>query len=213
MGLQIPPPDETTLGDMKYTWKATAEQRETDGEVVTVYDYVITHEDGTRTLRTVTDVNGEKSTTERRETGVVEEKKDDRKPIEPPVGMPPDATFDAKRVVFTDEDGSETTTIDYTVYTRDGKYWQKQVQGDGDPEITRGTLEPLTDADVKVVMPDQPHKKHPEKKAPVSRASSYLQEPDQFLPPRRAASELSDDRRGAVRARGSVADRYLKNLK
>ncbi|KAJ8607853.1 hypothetical protein CTAYLR_008802 [Chrysophaeum taylorii] len=228
MPLEIPPPDETTLGDMKFTWKATAEQRTIEeGNVVTIYKYEISHEDGTVTFRTVTDTNGEKSTEERRERrGAAPEPA--KKPIEPPRGMPEHGTFDAKRVVFTDEENVVTTTINYTVYTEDGKWWQKEVHKDGQPiDVTKGPIEPLSEEDIKaltespatepatepappqpdqapmtiVIPPPRPAVKNPPGDEPVIETRAP-EEP----PPRRTSNY-------GIRSRGSVAERYLKNLK
>lgn len=243
MGLEIPPPDETTLGDMKYTWKATAEQKQVEnGDVVTTYKYEIRHEDGTVTHRTVTDTNGTKSTEEFKTQASGTEATPERKPIEPPQGMPEHGTFEARRVIFTDEDGVVTTTINYTVYTEEGKWSQKEVHKDGcDVEVTKGKIEPLTEEDIQNVIASaetdgQPQQQMPTINVPPPRApkQSALSEATNAKPPPKPDASASkpvedpylaarreprrDDEppvsiRPSIRARGSVADRYLKNLK
>mmetsp|Transcript_34352 Transcript_34352/g.110329 ORF Transcript_34352/g.110329 Transcript_34352/m.110329 type:complete len:142 (+) Transcript_34352:58-483(+) len=120
MPLEIPPPE--VHGDAKYTWKATAEQlpwKEGEAKVV-LYRYEIFHEDGTKTVRTVTETDGVKETTEERKEVGGKAAVPQKKPIDPPKDLPEKATFDARRVVFTDEDERVTTTINYTVYTETG---------------------------------------------------------------------------------------------
>jgi len=241
MPLEIPPP-ENNFGDSLFTWKATAEQNTRAGKTETIYKYEIHHEDGRKTLRTVTiDDAGEKHVEEKTEQG---EKPDptaaDRKPIDPPQELPERATYDARRVVFTDEDDAVTTTVNYTIYTDKGKYAQKETRlASGELTVEKGPLEPLTEADIKTVKPaaakaavvekpplaEKTNAKTPPKPDVVGSYVPYSkqqfpttssEQPDaaparSFKPPARA--EPAPDTRPRVRARGSVADRYLKNLK
>lgn len=223
MGLEIPPPEEDGLG--KFTWKATAEQNEN----VIVYKYEIKHEDGTVTHRTVTDKDGVKSTEEYKAQSTSTEAP--RKPIGPPQDLPADATFDASRVVFTDEDGQVRTTIRYTVYTDKGKWWQKEVyKGDDLDEVTKGPLEPLASEDTEKYFPppqiqvpppppvksaalnEKTNARTPPKLADAS-SSKFVEDP--YLASSRRPINHYDFQveREAIRARGSVADRYIKNLK
>mmetsp|Transcript_34347 Transcript_34347/g.110312 ORF Transcript_34347/g.110312 Transcript_34347/m.110312 type:complete len:119 (+) Transcript_34347:58-414(+) len=92
MPLEIPPPE--VHGDAKYTWKATAEQlpwKEGEAKVV-LYRYEIFHEDGTKTVRTVTETDGVKETTEERKEVGGKAAVPQKKPIDPPKDLPEKAT-------------------------------------------------------------------------------------------------------------------------
>lgn len=223
---------------MKFTWKATAEQKANEnGDPVTVYKYEITHEDGTVIHRSVTVVNGEKKIEEHKTAAPAQPPTQvERKPIQPPQNMPEHGTFDARRVIFTDEDGAVTTTINYNVYTEDGKWWQKEIHKEGcEVEVTRGPVEALTDEDranffapptsenqqPPVVVPKPPSSALNEKtnaKAHIKRidASSTRQVKDDYLiacQKTDRSNEPAINVSRSIKARGSVADRYLKNLK
>ncbi|KAH8062055.1 8-hydroxy-dADP phosphatase [Aureococcus anophagefferens] len=115
-------------------------------DVTTYFEYVITHSDGSRTLLSVKDVNGVKTSSS---------KKDDsgappaRKPIQPPLNLPLGAGWKAKRVrrrpkqirrgavdasfsqavdALTDASGVETATTVYTVVLDGQMYTQTEVQ-------------------------------------------------------------------------------------
>lgn len=223
---------------MKYTWKATAEQKANEnGDVVTVYKYEITHEDSTVTHRTVTEANGERKMEEYKIAAPAQPPAQlERKPIQPPQDMPEYGTFDARRVIFKDEDGVETTTINYTVYTEDGKWWQKEIHKEGyEVEVTRGPVEELTDEDrATVFAPSTSEDQEPQAVLPKPSASAVNEKTDAKAHIKRIDASSSkpvkdayllacqkNDRSNepaanvsrSIKARGSVADRYLKNLK
>ena len=213
MVLEIPPPE--VHGSSQFTWKATAEQKPwREGEPkVTIYNYEIFHDDGTKTLRTVTDTDGVKTIEEKKEAGAPVEK---AKPIGPPQDLPSGATFDAKRVIFTDEKNQVTTTINYTIYLATAKYSQTEVHRPDGTEVTKGDLVPLDASPPKVTPPKEDIQ---QKKTFEPDASSEPTLPPPETSPRatwpppqqQQKSEPATERR-KIRSRGNVADRYLKNL-
>ena len=139
--IEIPPPEGVSPED---SWTATAKRQTIDQDfppdVTTWYSYVITHVDGSRTLRSVTDKNGEKTTTEKKEPAPPGSppKPKAQKPIMPPIGLPFGAGWKAKRSTLTDTKGVTHTETTYTIVCQGQEYTQVEKQvGDGEIKVVR----------------------------------------------------------------------------
>ena len=126
-------------------------------DVTTYFEYVITHSDGSRTLLSVKDVNGVKTSSSKKDdSGAPPARK---KPIQPPLNLPLGAGWKAKRVrrrpkcstrsarstrpfrrrsTLTDASGVETATTVYTVVLDGQMYTQTEVQvGAGPVDVSK----------------------------------------------------------------------------
>lgn len=122
--------------------------------MTTYFEYVITHSDGSRTLLSVKDVNGVKTSSSKKDdSGAPPARK---KPIQPPLNLPLGAGWKAKRVrrrpkqirrgavdasfsqAVTDASGVETATTVYTVVLDGQMYTQTEVQvGTGPVDVSK----------------------------------------------------------------------------
>lgn len=137
MGIEIPHPEGIAPED---SWTATAKQVTTGEDfppdVTTYFEYVITHSDGSRTLLSVKDVNGVKTSSSKKDdSGAPPARK---KPIQPPLNLPLGAGWKAKRSTLTDASGVETATTVYTVVLDGQMYTQTEVQvGTGPVDVSK----------------------------------------------------------------------------
>mmetsp|Transcript_1046 Transcript_1046/g.1304 ORF Transcript_1046/g.1304 Transcript_1046/m.1304 type:complete len:235 (+) Transcript_1046:77-781(+) len=232
MPLVIPPPDDLP---QTATWKASAEQKGDGEDAEILYNYEIQYDDGSKTFRTVSEVNGNRSViSERNETGNNSaEKIQARKPIPDPQNLPANSTYEARRVIFTDEAKQVTTTINYTIFTTQGKYTQEEIhQPDGQLKVSKGAMMQLSDEEnQRIFKTDDGSSSAPPPvttapsnpvQAPTSSTYSYQQPtttPDYSsssrnfsrgsgnAPPEEPSGPAIKARRGS-----KIAERYLQNI-